>query len=131
MRSGSIPIALLLAAIWTGCAAPATTGTAVIDTERELVRYLIGHGWSVEPVETADDVGLATTGTVYRVRRSRWDGREVRVFAYDDDERPALDRDAVLLTRRHAGTGIAVYKRPALLVVTFGRIRTELDLRLV
>ncbi len=53
------------------------------------------------------------------------------MYGYDEDERPALDRDAVLLTRRYAGTGIAVYKRPALLVVTFGRIRTELDLRLV
>ena len=126
---------LALVLLAAGCTAPGPASDAPVETRRELAAALTARGWTVEPVALADELGVAATGTAYRVRRQRADGRALLVFeaaptdsgAPDDD---ALDRDLVTLRQRAAGRGAVFYRRPGLLVLTFPAGRAELDLRL-
>jgi len=122
--------ALLAAA---GCASPRPDPGSV-ETRRDLARALVARGWVVEPTDNVDPFRVESQGTAYLVRRQGADGRRMLAFeappSDDGPDRDALDRDYVVLRQRLAGQGAVFYRRPALLVVTFGRGRTELDLRL-
>ena len=120
---------LVLALVAAGCAtsAPAVT---LADTRAELTRALTARGWVVEPTDLVNAFGVESRGTAYSVRRRSGDGRRLVVFEApetdDVSDRDALDRDRQQL----AGQSAVFYRRPALLVVTLGAGRTELDLRL-
>lgn len=126
---------VLAVLVIAGCAAPRPAAERA-ETRRDLTRALIARGWVVEPTDNADPFGVASRGTAYLVRRRGADARRLVTFEApptDDGapDRDALDADYVFLRQRLAGRSAVFYRRPALLVVTFGAGRTELDLRLI
>lgn len=125
----------LLALLVAGCAGPSPTGGDLVESRRQLTQALTARGWYVEPVAFANELSVGATGTAYHVRQRGGDERTLLVFEAlpDDDGAPdddALDRDLVTLRQQYAGRASVFYRRPGLLVVTFPRGRTELDLRL-
>ena len=117
-----------LAVLGAGCAAapPAHDG-APVETRHDLVRAFHAHGWTVRPVEASRPFGVVGQGTAYRVQ-----GTTVVVYDYASPEEAATfaKEDAGRLLRLHAGLGVEVYRRSALVVLTVGRTRTAFDLRL-
>lgn len=115
----------------TGCAGvlpgPAPDGTPPAESRHDLVRAFHEQGWTTIPLQFVQPVGIVGQGTVYSVH-----GRTVVVYDYASAEEAAaaaLD-DARRLRRLAAGRGATVYRRPALVVLTYGRTRTAFDLEL-
>ncbi|WP_420455102.1 hypothetical protein [Rubrivirga sp.] len=121
-----VPVAALLLA---GCASlgPTPSETPGVETRGDLVRAFSERGWRAVPVRFVRPVGVVGEGTVYRV-----EGRTVVVYDYASPEQAAAaaPADVVRLVRLDAGRGVQAYRRPALVVLTYGRLRTAFDLRL-
>ena len=128
----ALALAALLAA-GSGCAgpgAPADSGTDArppTETSGDLVRAFLEQGWTVHPVAFSTPFGVAGEGTVYRVQ-----SRTVVVYDYTSPEEAEAraPEDAARLLRLGAGQEVTVYRRPSLVVVTFGRARGAFELRL-
>ncbi len=130
MRSLALVAALTLA----GCAGlgPADAeapgvGAPGVETRSDLVRAFSERGWRAVPVQFVRPIGIVGEGTVYRV-----EGRTVVVYDYASPEQAAAaaPADEVRLVRLDAGLGVQAYRRPTLVVLTYGRLRTAFDLRL-
>jgi hypothetical protein len=121
----------LLVAVWLpACAGPAIPEPPLAETRQDLVRSLVARGWVVEPLALADLPGLSVKGTRYTVRQQRRDEREIHVYEYAEDDRGAIPADVQLLLGRTAGLGTTLYRRPGLVVLTFGRTWSLLDTHL-
>ncbi|PAP78260.1 hypothetical protein [Rubrivirga marina] len=128
----ALALAALLAA-GPGCAgpgAPATPETDArppVETDDDLVRAFLVRGWTVLPVGFSTPFGVAGEGTVYRVQN-----RTVVVYDYASPEEAEAHahEDADRLLRLGAGQEVTVYRRPSLVVVTFGRARGAFEIRL-
>lgn len=122
-------VALLLLA---GCAAPPPTEVQVA-TASDLVAALGRAGWTVRPTTLLTPTGLFSAGTAYTAELVP-PRRTLLVFDTTEDGGPMaperIDSDVTQLRRAFAGQGAVVYRRPRLLVVTFGRARGALDDRL-
>ena len=121
----------LLALVLAGCAPLGLTlpdgRTPPDETRGDLVRAFLDHGWTTVPVALTHPAGMIGVGTVYRV-----EGRVVAVYDYasaEEASEAAMD-DARWLLRNTAGQGTRVYRRPSLVVVTYGRTRGTFDLHL-
>ena len=127
------PALLLVAVLAAGCATPRPSAD-LVETRGTLTSALIARGWVVEPTDLVNAFGVEAPGTAYLVRRRGYDRRRLVAFEApetdDGPDRAALDRDVVTLRQQLAGQSAVFYRRPDLLVVTFGAGRTELDLRL-
>ncbi|WP_412062475.1 hypothetical protein [Rubrivirga sp. IMCC45206] len=119
-------IAALLVVLAAGCA-PVLPEDAPAETRHDLVRALLAHGWTTEPLQAVRPQGVIGEGTAYIV-----EGRTLVVYDYASAAQAAraVDRDAVLLRQRAAGQGVRVFRRPTLVVLKVGRERTAFDLQL-
>ena len=132
MRSSLPRLSLVLGALIVAGCAPlgltrAADETPPPETRGDLVRAFLDRGWTTTPLALDTPVDVVGQGTVYRV-----EGRTVVVYDYvsaEEAEEHAMD-DARWLLRLTAGQGTRVYRRPSLVVVTYGRARTAFDLRL-
>ena len=107
-----------------GCASAPRSGSP-IETRHDLVRAFEAHGWTVRPVRHSRLLDALGRGAVYRV-----EGKTVVVFDYASPAEASARDDAGRFVRLHAGLGVEVYRRSALVVLTVGRTRTDFDLRL-
>lgn len=123
MRSLLLGLALLLA----GCASLAPAEEPPAESRHDLVRAFSERGWRAVPLQFVRPVGVVGEGTVYRV-----EGRTVVVYDYASPEEAAAAApdDAARLLRLEAGKGVEVYRRPTLVVLTYGRMQTAFDRQL-
>lgn len=124
-----LPLLALLATL-PACSGSGRATAPLAETREDLVRSLTARGWVVEPVSILSPTGLSTMGTRYAVRQQRRDAREVQVYEYPEPDSDVVDRDVHQLLSRTAGSGTTLYRRPSLVVLTFGRTRTPLDAEL-
>ena len=124
---------LALVLVAAGCVGP-RSAAELPETREALARALTARGWVVEPTDLVNAFGVEAPGTAYLVRRQNGDRRRLVTFEApetdDGPNRAALDGDFITLRQQLAGQSAVFYRRPDLLVVTFGPGRTELDLRL-
>ena len=122
----------ILLSLVAGCAV-APRSDVRVTTAAELVAELGRAGWTVRPAALLTPIGLASTGTAYTAELVA-PGRTLLVFDTTVDGEPMapdqVDADVARLRRAFAGEGAVVYRRPRLVVVTFGRVRDALDDRL-
>ena len=104
-----------------------------IATAAELVAELGRAGWTVRPTTLLTPSGLFSTGAAYTAELVP-PAQTLLVFDATEDGEPLpsglVDSDVARLRQAFAGQGAVVYRRPRLIVVTFGRARGALDDRL-
>lgn len=123
---------LVASLVLIGCAS-APRSDVTVTTSQELIGALGRAGWTVRADRLLSPTGLFSTGAAYTAEQVP-PGRRLLVFDTTEDGEPMpsglVDSDVAQLRRLYAGRGVTVYRRPRVMVLTFGRGRNALDDRL-